>query len=77
MVNGLSSHRRLAAVMSVDVVGYVGLMQADEHGTHAKLMGCRASIIAPAVSRANGEVVKGTGDGVLAEFPNVVADLPP
>ena len=74
MVNGLSSHRRrLAVVMSVDVVGYVSLMQADEHGTYAKLMACRASIIAPAVSRASGEVVKGTGDGVLAEFPNVVA----
>ena len=54
--------------MSVDVAGYVGLMQADEQGTHARLMACRASIIAPAVSRAGGRIVKGTSDGVLVEF---------
>src|ERR1700712_2426387 len=68
-----SSHRRLAAVMSVDVAGYVGLIQADEQGTHARLMACRASIIAPAVSRAGGRIVKGTGDGVLAELPSAAA----
>ena len=59
--------------MSVDVAGYVGLMQADEQGTHARLMACRASIIAPAVSRAGGRIVKGTGDGVLAELPSAAA----
>ncbi len=34
--------RRLAAILVADVVGYSGLMEADEEGTAARLTMCRA-----------------------------------
>jgi adenylate cyclase len=70
---GPTSMRRLAAVLSADVAGYVRLTRADEEGTHRRLMACRAGILDPLIAGHGGRVVKGTGDGVLAEFPGAVA----
>jgi adenylate cyclase len=64
--------RRLAAVLVVDVAGYSRLMGADEAGTALALRQHRAAID-PIVASHGGRIVKSTGDGVLVEFPSIVA----
>ena len=64
--------RRLAAIMSADVVGYSRLIRADEEGTIAALKALRADLIDPKLGEHNGRIVKLMGDGMLAEFPSVV-----
>ncbi len=64
--------RRLAAILSADVVGYSRLMGADEEGTLAALMAHRERLIDPAIAEHRGRIVKTTGDGILAEFASVV-----
>ncbi|MBM3524139.1 MAG: adenylate cyclase, partial [Alphaproteobacteria bacterium] len=64
--------RRLAAVLCTDVVGYSRLMGADEVGTLTALKAHRAAIEA-VIAGHDGRVVKSTGDGLLVEFPSVVA----
>lgn len=71
MVDVLIEHepkRRLAGVMSADVVGYTRLMELDEKRTHARLMELRRLIMLPEIERHQGRVVKNTGDGFLAMF---------
>jgi adenylate cyclase len=65
-------HRRLAAIVSFDVVGYSRLMGRDESGTLAALKAHRRDLIDPKIAEYDGRIVKGTGDGVLLEFPSVV-----
>jgi adenylate cyclase len=65
--------RRLAAIVSADVVGYSRLMQADEAGTHSRLKDVYRSLVAPKIEEYGGRVVKLMGDGLLAEFPSVVS----
>jgi class 3 adenylate cyclase/pimeloyl-ACP methyl ester carboxylesterase len=64
--------RKLAAIMAVDVVGYSRLMGADEAGT-ARAVREHRKAAAPIVVGLGGRVVKTMGDGVLLEFPSVVA----
>src|SRR6202451_2899102 len=64
--------RRLAAIMAIDVVGYSRLMGEDEAGT-AKAVREHRQAAAPIVAGLGGRVVKTMGDGVLLEFPSVVA----
>jgi TolB-like protein len=66
-------HRRLAAILAADVVGYSRMMQADEAGTLAALKSRRADVLQPLVSRHHGRIVKLMGDGVLVEFGSAVA----
>jgi adenylate cyclase len=63
--------RRLAAIVVVDVVGYSRLMAADEEGTLATLKAHRNETD-PIILNHGGRIVKGTGDGVLVEFPSAV-----
>lgn len=65
--------RRLAAVMSADIVGYSRLMGANEVGTLTAVNARRAEVWEPAIAGHNGRVVKLTGDGLLAEFASVVS----
>lgn len=65
--------RRLAAILAADVVGFSRMMGADEEGTLARLKAIRAAVIDPAIERHGGRIFKTTGDGLLAEFPSVVA----
>ncbi len=65
--------RKLTAILSADVVGYSGLMQADEAGTLERLKANRARIFDPQVAIHGGRVFKLIGDGALAEFPSVIA----
>ena len=64
--------RRLAAVMVADLVGYSRMVAEDEAGTLARVAAVLAGIARPAVARHGGRLVKGTGDGFLAEFASAV-----
>jgi len=64
--------RRLSAILAADVVGYSGLMSADEAGTLCELKSCRADIFDPAIAETGGRTVKLMGDGTLIEFTSVV-----
>jgi TolB-like protein/class 3 adenylate cyclase len=65
-------HRRLAAILAADVVGYSRLTGADEEGTLARLGGLRRELIDPGIAAHHGRIVKTMGDGLLAEFASVV-----
>ena len=64
--------RRLAAVVSADVVGYSRLVERDEEGTVRRLKENWRDIVRPAIELHRGRVVKLLGDGALIEFPSVV-----
>jgi adenylate cyclase len=67
--------RRLAAILSADVVGYSRLMGRDERGTLARLLEHRKQRFEPSRARHRGRLVKLTGDGALVEFPSAVDAL--
>lgn len=64
--------RRLAAILSSDVVGYTRLMRADEEGTLARLHAHRTELVDPKIAEHRGRIVKLMGDGMLVEFASVV-----
>ncbi len=64
--------RRLAAIVSADVVGFSLLMGRDDSTTLAGLKGHRRELIDPKTAEYGGRIVKTTGDGLLLEFPSVV-----
>jgi adenylate cyclase len=64
--------RRLAAILSADVVGYSRLMGGDETGTLAALKRHRQELFDPTVVMHSGRVFKLIGDGTLVEFGSVV-----
>jgi len=66
------AERRLAAIVSVDVVGYSRLIGADEAGTLAALRAHRKELIDPLIIEQSGRIVKTMGDGLLLEFQSVV-----
>ena len=65
-------HRRLAAIVSADVVGYSLLMGRDESATLSALKAHRRELIDPKIAEYDGRIVKTTGDGLLLEFASVV-----
>jgi class 3 adenylate cyclase len=65
-------HRRLAAILAADVVGYSRLMEQEEAGTLARFRSLRTEIIDPRIARDGGRIVKTTGDGILVEFGSAV-----
>ncbi len=64
--------RRLAAILSADMVGYSRLMEVDETGTIARQRSHRKELIDPAIEAFKGRIVKTTGDGLLVEFASAV-----
>jgi adenylate cyclase len=64
--------RRLAAILSADVVGYSRHMGIDEAGTLARLKALRRDLIDPKIAAHSGRIVKLMGDGVLVEFGSAV-----
>jgi adenylate cyclase len=64
--------RRLAAILSADVVGYSRLMGIDEAGTHSRLNALRRELIDPTIAAHSGRIVKLMGDGALVEFASAV-----
>jgi len=63
--------RRLAAIVSADIVGYSRLIDLDEAGTHGRVMALIEALKALVGSRG-GRIVKTTGDGALVTFDSVV-----
>jgi len=63
--------RRLAAILSADVVGYSRLMGEDEEATVRTVTAYR-DVIATLVQQHRGRVVDAPGDNVLAEFASVL-----
>jgi TolB-like protein/class 3 adenylate cyclase/Tfp pilus assembly protein PilF len=68
----MAENRRLAAIMAVDVVGYSRLMGEDEAGT-AQAVREHRDAARPVVAGLGGRIVKTMGDGLLLEFPSVIA----
>jgi adenylate cyclase len=64
--------RRLAAILSADVVGYSRLMGLDEAGTLSRLNALRRELIDPTIAAHSGRIVKLMGDGALVEFASAV-----
>ena len=65
-------HRRLAAILAADVVGYSRLMESDEGDTLARLKTMRKEVFDARLPDHNGRIVKTMGDGVLVEFGSAV-----
>lgn len=64
--------RRLAAILSADVVGYARLMGSDEPGTLEALKSDRSRIFEPKARQYGGRIIKVMGDGILMEFASAV-----
>ena len=65
--------RRLAAIVSADVVGYSRLMGADEAGTLATMKAHRRELWSPMIKQFGGRIVGGAGDSIPVEFASAVA----
>ncbi|MFZ0603894.1 MAG: adenylate/guanylate cyclase domain-containing protein [Roseiarcus sp.] len=68
----MTAARRLAAILAIDVVGYSRLMGEDEAGTARAVREHREAARA-IVADHGGRIVKTMGDGLLMEFPSIVA----
>jgi TolB-like protein/class 3 adenylate cyclase len=68
----MAQTRKLAAILAADVVGYSRLMGEDEAGT-AQAVRERRDAARPIIGEYGGRIVSVTGDGLLLEFPSVVA----
>ena len=68
----MTAARRLAAILAADVVGYSRLMGEDEAGT-ARAVREHREAARPIVADHGGRIVRTIGDGLLLEFPSVVA----
>jgi TolB-like protein len=66
-------HRRLAAILAADVVGYSALMERAEEATYAEFERLKRHLIEPSLARHDGRLIKTTGDGALAEFASPLA----
>jgi adenylate cyclase len=67
----LGFKRKLAAILSADVVGYSRLMGEDEAST-VRTLETYKRVISDLIQQHRGRVVDAPGDNILAEFPSVV-----
>ena len=66
--------RRLASILSADVVGYSKLMSTDEEGAFQTLRSHRI-VIADLISEHDGRIFGTAGDSVVAEFLSAVQSM--
>ncbi|MCP4002767.1 MAG: adenylate/guanylate cyclase domain-containing protein [bacterium] len=66
--------RRLAAVLSADIVGYSRLMADDEDAT-VNTLRSRRDLVSQLIPDHRGRLVDFTGDNFLAEFPSAIDAL--
>jgi adenylate cyclase len=64
--------RKLSAIMSLDMVGYSRMIEADESGTLSRYKEITEQIIVPSIGAHNGRIFKTIGDGIMAEFNSAV-----
>ena len=69
------SHRRLAAILAIDVVGYSKMMEHKPSDALTALNLVFRTIVQPCVNEAEGRVVKLLGDGAIVEFPSAHSAL--
>ena len=67
----MQKHRKLAAIMFTDIVGYTALMSKNEENALCILQKHR-DILKPLISEFSGEWLKEMGDGMLSSFGSVV-----
>jgi len=67
----MPQRRKLAAILSADVVGYSRLMGEDEQATVSTLTAYR-QVFAQHIGAHEGRVVDSPGDALLAEFPSAL-----
>ena len=67
MANDGPEHK-LVAILAVDIVGYSGLTEIDQSGTHGQLLAHRKEVIDPAIAKYGGRIFTTAGDGFLFEF---------
>lgn len=67
------AQRRLAAIVSTDVVGYSRLMGANETGTLARMKAHRRELWTPEIEKHGGRIVGTAGDSLLVEFASAVS----
>lgn len=65
--------RKLAAIVSTDVVGYSRLMETDEAGTLARMKAHRTELWNPEIENHGGRIVGTAGDALLVEFASAVS----
>ncbi len=66
------AERRLAAIVSFDIVGFSRLVQDDEPATLAAVDRVLSELVSPSLAQRNGQMFKMLGDGALVEFQSVV-----
>lgn len=64
--------RRLAAILSANVVDCLRLMGIEEAGKLVRLKALRRELIDPMIAAYSGRIVKLMGDGALIEFGSAV-----
>lgn len=67
------TQRRLAAIVSTDVVGYSRLMGSDEADTLARMKAHRQELWSPVIQKHGGRVVGAAGDSLLVEYSSAVS----
>jgi adenylate cyclase len=60
--------RRLATILSADVVGFSAMMEKDEASTLRRVKELQHDVLEPSTKEHGGRLVKTTGDGFLVEF---------
>ncbi|MEK7683969.1 MAG: adenylate/guanylate cyclase domain-containing protein [Verrucomicrobiota bacterium] len=67
-----TEHRKLAAIMFTDMVGYSALSQKDE-ALSLELLAEQERLLRPLIAKFQGLVIKTMGDGFLVEFASALA----
>jgi adenylate cyclase len=67
----VATHRRLAAIVFTDLVGYTALAQSDERAALG-LLEAQDRLVRPLLETHRGRKVKAIGDGLLLEFKNAL-----
>ena len=65
--------RRRVPILSLDVVGYVRMVEADERAALELVQTLFHARMAPSMAEAGGKIFKTMGDGLLAEFTSLVS----
>ncbi|MDO9441445.1 MAG: response regulator [Beijerinckiaceae bacterium] len=64
--------RRLAAIVSFDIVSFSRFIQEDEPGTLSAIDALFGEVISPSLLQSHGTLFKMLGDGALVEFLSIV-----
>ena len=65
----MKEHRKLAAIMFTDIVGYTAMMSRDEN-LALQILDTNRKLHKDRISNYNGDYIKEIGDGTLAVFPS-------